>query len=82
MQMLEQVEVLGFAFSANMTLKISAILISRAMSASTGDGKYKALEKYNGDPEERAQFFNDMLRDITEGWRFRLGISFPVIARS
>lgn len=57
------------------------MVISRAMNAPTGTNMYDDLSKLNGKPKERAQFFASIMRGIHEGWRYRLGISLPVIAQ-
>jgi hypothetical protein len=58
---IEKVKVFSYILLAYTSAKAHAVIVSRALNASTGPDAFAALEKLNGKPDERAQFFADTM---------------------
>ena len=51
------------------------------MNASTGSERYLELEHSRKDARRRHEYYQSVLREMHENWRFRLGIGLPTVAQ-
>lgn len=78
---LERVFVFFYMFWQFLLVQSYCLVIARAMNASTGTAKYLELKESRNDLRRRHQCYQDTLREMHENWRFRLGISLPILAQ-
>ena len=55
--------------------------MSRAVNAPSGSQKYHELCDIRDDFTSRYKFYQRTMREINEGWRFRLGVCLPILAQ-